>query len=395
MRKAGGPRTPERRLVRIALLGPGPPFHGGIAGYLARLAAGLAGRGHEVVWSAFRKQYPRILHPGRAQQGGAAAWLAQPQRSLFVAWSPRSWRRTAADLLSCRPDALVLKYWLPFFAPGFRSVARALRRRGVAVVYVVDNVAPHEPFPLARLLTRAALREADGWVLHCAAVQRELEELLPGLGRHALRCVPHPLFDFGAPGREPAARAGARRRLGIPAGARVALCFGYVRPYKGVQHLIEAGGLLARESSAPPRIYIAGEVRGPRAPYLEQIRRAGAERVVELRDGFVPDAGVEDWFVAADAVVLPYETATQSGVERIAARYGVPVVATRVGGLPEVVDEKSGRLVPPGDPRALAAALAEVLGAAGGPPAAVPAQQVQATWDALCAAIEELVHAAR
>ena len=114
--------------MRLALLGPAPPFRGGIVAYLAMLARVLEERGHELVWISFQKQYPRLLFPGAEQTGEIAPWLQHANEPSFVPWSPWSWRRTADMLADWRPDAVVLKYWIPFFAPGYWGTLARLRR---------------------------------------------------------------------------------------------------------------------------------------------------------------------------------------------------------------------------------------------------------------------------
>ena len=115
--------------MKLAFLGPAPPFRGGIVTYYGMLARVLTERGHEVFWSSFRKQYPGFLFPGTEQEGETAAWLDHADHPRFVPWSPWSWWRTYRDLARAAPRAVVIKYWIPFFAPGFFGVTWLLRRR--------------------------------------------------------------------------------------------------------------------------------------------------------------------------------------------------------------------------------------------------------------------------
>ncbi len=383
--------------MRFALLGPAPPLHGGIVTYLAMLHRTLAARGHAVHWAGFRRQYPGFLFPGRSQTGDTAAWMPQPDTRLFVPWSPWSWRRTADALAAARPDAVVLKYWIPYFAPGFAAVLRRLRRRTDArLLYVLDNVVAHERYPLAGPLTRAALRPAHGFVAQSEQVRRDLAAVVPDIPPDRVRLCPHPVYDFGVPGRPRKDRAAARRAVGVPDDVRLVLFFGYVKPYKGVRYLVEAAPRLRERYGDGVKVLIVGDVYGDRAEYTGLIERLGVGDVVELRDGYVPDDAVEDHFLAADVVALPYVSATQSGIVQIAYNYDLPVVSTRVGGLPEVVlDGETGLLVPPQDPAALAAALIryfdEGLRERFAP--AVAQEKGKYTWDRLAATLEELAAA--
>jgi D-inositol-3-phosphate glycosyltransferase len=344
--------------VKLAVLSPAPPHRGGIVAFSATLIRELRGRGHDVFWSGYRKQYPRLLFPGSDQEGELAAWLPRDSTPRFVPWSPRSWRRAADDIAAAGCEAAIIKYWIPFVAPGIRGVARRLRRRGVRVVYILHNVIPHERYPLGLLLTRLALAEGQGFIALSEQVRSDLLEVLPGADPARVVTCPHPVYDFTPPGSLRKSRAEARAALGLSPDARIVLFFGFIKPYKGVVHLIEAAPRLKERYRDGLSILVVGDVYGDRRPYDERIRGLGVGDVVRLVDGYVPDEAVEDYFLAADVVVLPYVSASQSGIVQIAYNYGRPVITTRVGGLPEVVrDGRTGFLVPPADPEALAAAV--------------------------------------
>lgn len=380
--------------MKLAFLGPAPPLRGGIVTYYSLLARALEARGHSVFWASFRRQYPRFLFPGSAQEGRTASWLDHPNRPRFVPWSPLSWWRTCGDLAAEAPQAVVIKYWLPFFAPGFWAVAWLLRRRtDIRVVYLLDNVIAHEKYPLAGFLTRGALRQGHGFIAQSEQVRRDLEQVLPGLDPRRVVEAPHPTYDFGAPGRPRPTREQARQELGLPLDARVVLFFGFIKAYKGVMHLVDAAPLLKERYGDGVRVLVVGDIYGDRQPYVDRIEASGASDILRLVDGFVPDEQVEAYFVACDLVVLPYVSATQSGIVQIAYNYDRPVVTTNVGGLPEVVmNGRTGFLVPPADAPALAAAIArffdEHRAAEFGE--AVAQEKRKYSWDRMVDAIEEL-----
>ncbi len=380
--------------MKLAFLGPAPPFRGGIVTYYGLLARALEGRGHEVFWSSFARQYPGFLFPGTTQKGETAAWLDHANRPRFVPWSPWSWWRTARDIQAAAPTVLVIKYWLPFFAPGFFAVTALLRRwTDIRIIYLLDNVIPHEKYPLGMWLTRCALGRGHAFIAQSDQVRLDLFRVLPDTDPGCVPTVPHPVYDFGCPGRERKTPLEARRTLGLDPKAKLVLFFGFIKPYKGVVHLIDAAGALQDEFGEDLRILIVGDIYGDRRPYLQRIAASPGKSIIQLIDGFVPDEVVEDYFVAADLVVLPYVSATQSGIVQIAYHYDLPVVTTRVGGLPEVVlDGESGYLVPPGDSHALAEAIIRFFRENKGPEfaAAVTREKQKYSWDAMAAAIEDL-----
>jgi glycosyltransferase involved in cell wall biosynthesis len=370
----------------LALVGPAYPLRGGIAQYTTMLYRELALH-HDVTYVSYSRQYPGLLFPGKTQLDVSRTHLAVPCEALVDSVNPLSWRRAADRSAAARARLAVLIWWHPFFAPALGSIARALAARGVPVAYLCHNVAPHESSRLTRVLSRWAFAPARAFVVHASELARPLAELAPAGAR--IRASPHPLYDqFGPP--PPADRA--RAALGITS-ERVLLFFGLVRAYKGVTTLLHAFAALA---AADPGVtlVVAGECYEPEAGYRSLVSELGLEARVRFENRFIPNEEVATYFAAADVVVLPYLAASQSGVIPIAYAMDRPVVATRVGGLPEVVfEDETGYLVPPGDPAALAAAVTRVF-ARGGRAAFAPGiarHRDLFSWSRMRGVIEELV----
>ncbi len=383
--------------MKLAFLGPAPPFRGGIVTYYGMLARILEERGHQVFWSSFKKQYPGFLFPGSEQEGESAPWLDHANSQRFVPWSPVSWWRTYSDLKREAPRAVVIKFWIPFFAPGFYGVTRLLRSRtDIRIIYLLDNVIAHEKYPFGRLLTRLALRQGHGFIAQSDQVRKDLFTVLPDTDPDTVITTPHPVYDFGKPGRPRKTKAEARASLDLPAESRLALFFGFIKPYKGVDHLIDAARDLKDRFGDGIRVLIVGDIYGDKQPYLDRITASGAEDIIQLIDGFVPDETVEDYFLAADLAVLPYVSATQSGIVQIAYNYDLPVVTTDVGGLPEVVhDGRTGFIVPPENAPALAGAVIRFFeeDRALDFAANVAVEKEQYSWDRMAEAVEKLAAA--
>ena len=371
--------------LRITLVGPFWPYRGGIAHFLAAQARALRARGHEVRTVTFSRQYPDRLFPGASQLDDGPAPDGVPRAARLVdTLDPRSWRRAAREILGSRPDVVVFRHWMPFFAPAFGTMARILKRRGVVVLCVVDNAIPHERRPGDLVLSRYALRAYDGLVV----MSREVEADVARLGIAApVRYVPHPVYDgFG----DPVDRAQARRQLGLDAEAPVFLFFGFVRRYKGLHVLLEAmPQVLERQPDA--RLVVAGEFYADEAALRAQAAPLGDAVRFDAR--YIPDDRIALYFSAADAVVQPYVSATQSGVAQIAFHFGRPVITTDVGGLAEVVpDGEAGLVVPPEDPGALADALVRFVAddLADDLAAGVRREREAYSWDRIVEAIEAL-----
>jgi glycosyltransferase involved in cell wall biosynthesis len=341
---------PGRGNRRVALVGPLAPWRGGLAQYLALLGEALMSDA-EVRGVTFRRQYPGFLFPGRSQRDLSAPCPRFPVDALLDSIQPLSWRRTAAHLERFAPGAVVLKWWMPFFGPAFASAVGPLRRRGTRVVLVCDNLVPHEPRPFDGAFTRWMLRNSDGYLVMSDSVLADLQRLKPGA---ASRRVAHPLYAQFDGGRW--TRATARARLGIAGDEEVAVYFGFVRRYKGLDTLL---GCWPRvRARRPVRLIAAGEFYEDPAPYRALAAAAGGDDAVRLLEGYLADPDVEALFKAADVVVLPYRGGTQSGVTHVAFALGVPVITTNAGGLAETVTPgRTGLVVPPEDEAALAAAI--------------------------------------
>ncbi|PWB79350.1 MAG: glycosyl transferase [Candidatus Methylomirabilota bacterium] len=334
--------------MHICLIGPAPPLRGGISHYNQQLALELAAR-HTVTLVSFSRQYPSLLFPGRTQYDPAAPSAGLPIEPLLDSLNPLSWLRAGRRIADMAPDLVIVHWWHPFFAPCLGTALRVAGRRCASrVVFICHNALPHEPFPLAAALTRWALTVGDAWLVHSETDRRNLESL--GL-RGPTFLAPHP------PGRgfgEPIDQEEAKRRLGLS--GNTLLFFGLIRRYKGLPCLLDAMPHVLQQIDCT--LLVVGEFYDGKDRCLQLINELGLASKVRIIDRFVPDEEVSLYFSAADLVVLPYESATQSAIVPIAYAFERPVVATRVGGLPEAVrDGETGFLVEPRNPAALAKAI--------------------------------------
>lgn len=334
--------------MRIAIVGPTFPYKGGGAAHTTELAHRLADAGHHVTIESWSAQYPAFLYPG-VQTVDVPDGPPFPATRRALSWRrPDGWLR-AGRRIGAACDALVLAVLSPVQVPAYLGILRGARRAGVRTVALCHNVLPHERRAVDVTLMRALLRRTDTVLVHSDQQAGLARALLGPRARTTVRVAglaPH-LPDGAAPARSPApAERPVTRRV---------LFFGMVRPYKGLDLLLRA---LAR-GPEDLRLTVAGEFWGG----VEETERLITELCltdrVELRPGYVPAADVPDLFARADALVLPYRSATASQNAWLGFAHGVPVIATGAGALADHVrDGVDGLLCTPGDIDDLATALA-------------------------------------
>lgn len=333
--------------MKIAILSCFYPYRGGIAQFNASLLGELE-RICEVRAFNFKRQYPDILFPGKTQyvtpEDEAVPVEAQ---ALLDTVSPFSWARTAKAIRKWEPDVLIMRYWMPWFAPSLGYVARRMTP-GCKVIGILDNVIPHEQHFFDKALTGWFLKGLDGCITLCKEVASDLLTIAPD-ARYTV--LPHPIYShFG----EKMQRTEAEKILNIRSGMKNLLFFGLIREYKGLDILLEAFDMLGEGY----QLIIAGEPYGSFEKYQKIIDSSPRKEHIHLFPNYIKDSEVSRYFSAADVAVLPYRSATQSGISSIAWHFEVPMIVTAVGGLKETIgDRGTGIAVQKADPALVAEAI--------------------------------------
>src|SRR6266404_1614936 len=324
--------------MRISIIGPAYPLRGGIAHHVFWLRRELTARAHSVQVVSFRKLYPRIFFPGTSELDTSRLKLDAGAAPILTPLNPVTWLRALKEVKAFSPDVIMFQWWQPFFGPVVGTLARWFRASGVRCIIECHNIVPHERSPLDGLLTRFALSAADQLITHSAIDREDLLALLPG---KEVSVSPLPsLNEFSAPAK--GSRSG-----------RTILFFGKVRKYKGLDVLLAAMPKVLSQINC--QLLIVGEFYDSVERYRQLIDELELEQHIDIDDRYLPNEEVVGVFDRADVLVLPYLSATQSAVAQIALRNGLPVIASRTGGLSEVVIENvNGLLFPPGDSNALA-----------------------------------------
>ena len=332
--------------MRIAIRSCFYPFRGGISQFNTYLLKELSKK-HTVKAFNFKRQYPGILFPGKTQKVTSEdTALPVESVSLLDSANPFTYGKTAKAIAAFRPDVLITRYWMSYFAPSLGGVcsktAKILARQGYGesgkfrAVAIADNIIPHERHFFDIPLAKYFVKRQSGIVTLSQAVEDQLKEICP-LAKSTV--IPHPLYsNFG----ERVDTLMARRHLGMQGSdeeilsRKVLLFFGLIRDYKGLDILLEALPLLDRSYT----LIVAGEPYGSFAKYQQIIDSEAFAPVKDnliLHGRYIPDSEVKYYFSAADASVLPYRSATQSGISSISWNFDVPLITTPVGGLVESV----------------------------------------------------------
>ena len=336
--------------MRLVLVGPTYPLRGGIAQYTTSLYESFS-RQHTVLLLSFSKQYPTVLFPGKTQEDLSERPFGVSHEAPLNSLLPWTWKRTAQRVKSHDPELILFQWWHPVFAYAFADIIRRVKLRSSALaLFLCHNVYSHEGLPLTwgrtveRRLIHKAFRQVDGFLVHSLSLAEQVRYFKP---KALVRRIYHPSYDFYSRWDTKPQRENEKPRL---------LFFGNIRRYKGVDVLVRA--LAVVEKVLDVEVAIAGEFYIDPAPLRRLADELGVAHRICWHDQYVSNEQVPALFRSSDVVVLPYRDASQSGVVPLAYEFDVPVIATDVGGLSEVVLEgRTGFLVPTDDPRALAEAI--------------------------------------
>jgi glycosyltransferase involved in cell wall biosynthesis len=345
---------------RLCVVGSGTRFLSGISYYTWRLANAFAGS-NQVSVILMRRLLPARFYPGRARVGHRLTSLTyDPTIRVFDGvdwfWLP-SIVRALAFLIRHRPELVSLQWWSGTVLHSYLALALAARLyRGRVVIEfheLLDTGELRLPFARAyvALLAPLLIRLASGFVVHSEFDRQALEQKYD-VSRRPVSVIPHGPYDnYQRPPTRPAHRD-------APATSCNLLFFGVIRPFKGLEDLIQVFDSIPESQIAGFWLTVVGETWESWTLPADLIARSRYRDRITFVNRYVTDEEVAAFFSGADAVVLPYHRSSASGPLHVAMSCGLPVIVTRVGGLPEAAAGYQGAiLVPPRDPHALAQAL--------------------------------------
>ena len=333
-------------MKRATILSAAFPLRGGIAHFAGLLYKELI-KSLDIDVITFKRQYPSFLFPGKTQLETGSDVESIPTIVALDSINPFNWIKIGRRIKKDAPDFLIIKHWMPFFAPIYGTISRIVRKnKKTKILVICHNIIPHEKNPVDKILTKYFFNAADNFITLSKSVQSDLLKMYPSANEKLLF---HPIYsNFG----EPVEKSVAKQKLQLNS-KNVLLFFGFIREYKGLDVLLDAIALI--KDKLDFTLVIAGEFYSNQDKYISQINNLKLENVIKIFSDFIPTEEVKHYFSACDVVVMPYKSATQSGIVQIANNFGKPTISTNVGGLAEVIkDGENGYLVEKENPKQLA-----------------------------------------
>ena len=326
-------------MKKIVLIGPVYPYKGGISHYTGLMYRALRKK-YDVTMISYKFQYPSFLYKKEQKDYSNDNFKINDTNYCIHTANPFNWISAARKVNNLNPDIVIIQWWHPYFAPCYWTLCKCLKN--TRILFVCHNVFPHERFPMDRFLAKAVLRQGSCYIVQSKMDSEDLQTIVTN---PVFRQTVHPTYN--AFKLENVSKEEARRRLDIKPEKKVLLFFGFIKEYKGLKYLIQAMPEVTKHVEET-ELLIVGDFAGQeeKQKYLDLIQKYDVQERIKVYDGYIPDKEVEKFFAACNLVVLPYISATQSGIVQIAYGFEKPVVVTNVGGLPDVVENgKTGYVV--------------------------------------------------
>jgi glycosyltransferase involved in cell wall biosynthesis len=338
--------------MRIAVLGPAWPFTGGLTHYNVWFSNFLHRRGLTIKVFSYTLFCPKRLYPGKKLVDKTQTDRSEfDYVSIINSANPFNWPKVVREVKKFKPDFIIIYWWTPFLAPMYRYVISRVKAK---IICLCHNVLPHERSFIDKILTRRCFNKVDYFITHGQKEKDELIDFLPKLDPTNIAVTPHPSYGIQFKFEDLTAKE-AKEKLDLK--GKIILFFGFVRAYKGLPNLLRAIPLINKKYD-DVTVLVVGEFWKGQREIADRIIEELQIKNIRLIDDYVPDEEVGVYFQASDVVVLPYDTATGSGIIQIAFGFTKPVIVTDVGTLAEIVhDKKSGLVIPPKDPKAIAEAI--------------------------------------
>lgn len=334
---------------KILIIGPAFPYRGGNSLFISHTYDILKDEFDVTIFN-YKLLYPAILFPGKTQYDESKVAIKKaPNVRAINSINPLNWLSVAAKINRNNFDLVVFDWWHPFFAPCHFAISFLIKKKySGKILFITENFISHEGHFIDRTLTNLGLKNASSFLALSDKVATDIQHILRGRKIYKSELPVYDCYDSDSQIEF------TKSSLGFDETCKLILFFGYVRKYKGLDILIDAMKILV-EKDASFRLLIVGEFYDSPSEYEQQIVKLNLDAFVQIKNEFVPNEEVSKYYQPADVVVLPYRSATQSGILNVAYGFGKPVIVTNVGGLSEFVDDgRTGLIVEPNSAKSIA-----------------------------------------
>lgn len=331
-------------MKKIIIIGPAYPYRGGNSLFVSYVYDILKDKFDVRIYN-YKLLYPSLLFPGKTQYDESGKTIKQaPNERVVNSINPLNWIKVASLIKKEKADLIVFDWWHPFFSFSHFTISLLIKSLYKnKILFITENVISHEGNAVDKILTKLGLSNAASFLALSEKVEKDLQSV--GKGRKVYRSeLPvYDCYNFD----EHKKITSTKTDFGFDENSKLLLFFGYVRKYKGLDLLIDAlADLIKKDSSY--KLLAAGEFYDDEKFYTDKVKSLKLDLHVKLLNEFIPNEEVEKYFVPSDLVVLPYRSATQSGILNLAYGFLKPVLVTNVGGLAEFVDNgKTGYVIKP------------------------------------------------
>jgi len=341
-------------MKKIIIIGPAYPYRGGNSLFVSHVYDILKNR-FDVKNYNYKLLYPSLLFPGKTQYDESGKTIKKaPNERLVNSINPFNWFKVASLVRKEKADLIVFDWWHPFFSFCHFTISFLIKSTYKnKILFITENVISHEANAIDKVLTKLGLSNASAFLSLSEKVEKDLKFVAKNRKVYRSELPVYDCYNF----EEQKSIISSKKDFGFDENSKVLLFFGYVRKYKGLDLLIDALAELIKNDNSY-KLLAAGEFYEDEKFYSDKIHSLKLESHVKLINKFIPNEEVTIYFEPSDLVVLPYRSATQSGILNLAYGFLKPVLVTNVGGLSEFVDEgKTGYIINPDSQKDLVAGI--------------------------------------
>ena len=327
---------------KIIIIGPVYPYRGGNALFVTQTYEILKDSFNVKIYN-YKLLYPSLLFPGTTQFDKSKQKVFKvPNERLINSISPINWYNVSKKIITEKADLVIFDWWHPFFGLCHGVISSLIKKAYTnKILFITENVVSHEANKVDKLLTKIGFKNASMFLTLSKNVEEELARYSK---KKKIYRSELPIYDCYRH-NDSLDISKVKSELGIAEDDNVLLFFGYIRKYKGLDILLKAFPKIL-EKYPNSFLLVVGEFYDNPKNYLKIIDDLNIGGKVKVINEFVPNEEVSKYYQISDVVVLPYLSATQSGILNVAYGFNKPVIVTDVGGLAEFVEEgKTGFVI--------------------------------------------------